>query len=208
MCCITEPPQVAAAAGSCVARQVGKFCALLLSSVSGVRGQAFSPRSVAASGQGVCWPFSAWVQAAKQVQKCVSSRKRDFSRADGSRAPHSLGSWLLSLVRKPLWGGRQAVCTHLSSPSLCWASVTGSHPASMDSRKCSHWLRGHVPTKTQVGFLSLKGGRGLGSLQSLPQFTSPYWPPLIPARLSVGPAELPIVTVSQMLSPAPGGRAG
>lgn len=75
-------------------------------------------------------------------------------------------------------------CVHTCIPFLSLLDL--SHrvtPNLRDSRTCSHWLGGHVPTKTQVGFLSLKGGRDLGSLQSLPQFTPPHWPTLIPARL-------------------------
>lgn len=83
-----------------------------------------------------------------------------------------IGGWWLCLIRMSPWCGRQAGCTHLFR-SHCWTSVTGSHSAPQDSRKCSHALGGHVLTEISGGTAVTQGRRMPLSLQSLPQFTPP-----------------------------------
>lgn len=92
-----------------------------------------------------------------------------------------IGGWWLCLIRMSPWCGRQAGCTHLFR-SHCWTSVTGSHPAPQDSRKCSHALGGHVLTEISGGTAVTQGRRMPLSLQSLPQFTPPATLPPTPGH--------------------------
>lgn len=90
-----------------------------------------------------------------------------------------IGGWWLCLIRMSPWCGRQAGCTHLFR-SHCWTSVTGSHPAPQDSRKCSHRWVATCSRKFQVGLRSRKDA-GCRSVFSL--FCSlPRRPPSLPPQ--------------------------
>lgn len=127
-----------------------------------------------------CLSFTVGSSCCKRFRNNVSNKQPDFSCffcRQAAALPLPLqepGCSAMSTCPHGM-GDRQVHASLLFQ--LCWTSVTGSHPTLGDSRKSSHLLRGHMPTKISGGIVVTQKKQG-----NWPVLSLCYCLPFIPCQ--------------------------